>query len=54
MVGRVEIAGMARGNRICGEGERNEPKRIYRRFGRRGVECLIGNNLGWSDCWNRL
>jgi len=50
MAGRVEIAGMARGNRICREGERNEQKRIHRRFGRRGVECLIGNNLGWSDC----
>ena len=51
MVGRVEIAGMARGNRICREGERNEQKRIHRRFGRRGVERLIGNNLG---PWERL
>jgi hypothetical protein len=50
MVGRVEIAGMAHGNRICREGERNEQKRIHRWFGRRGVECLIENNLGWSDC----
>jgi len=50
MVGRVEIAGLARGNRICREGERNEQKRIHRRFGRRRFECLIGNNLGWSQC----